>query len=324
MQILDHAIEEVRARYLGEKDYNNFKYGLKDADVPLWAIYALQEIGEILPEIDIYKKYGEHIRKTIECALNLNFDFLNLDKSGLIYAKIEGRPLTWMDGIVRGIPVTWRPGFIVEENALWYNTLRYYSELCKKNGNNEDAKKYSDIATHVKENFERVFWNEKGGYLYDYVDGDYRDDSIRPNQIIASSLRYSPLDTDKQKKIVDVVKRELLTPRGLRTLSPKSPNYEGVLEGNQAQRDIAAHQGSVFPWITAFFAEAYLKLHKQGGVAAIKKILDEFEEEMNNHCLGTVSECYNGNPPHNGKGAVSMAWNVAGIVKVIKLIEKYS
>jgi glycogen debranching enzyme len=150
------------------------------------------------------------------------------------------------------------------------------------------------------------------------------DDSIRPNQILAVSLAYSPLDLEKRKMVIDVVKKELLTPRGLRTLSPQSPKYQGVLEGTQKQRDLALHQGSVFPWLISFFVEGYLNVHKQGGLPYVKRILEGFEEEMGDHCLGTISECFNGNPPHIGKGAVSMAWNVGGVLRVIKLIEKYS
>ena len=323
MNIFDHSSEEVRKRF--PSDCNSTLYNtLKDADVPLWTFYTLQEIETLIPDIDIYEKYGKFLHDTIQYLLNLNCDFLRVDESGLIYAKIQGKPLTWMDAIVNGNPVTQRPGFAVEINALWYNALCYYAELCIKKNKKKEAKKYSELAQKVKESFEKVFWNEKGGYLYDYIDGNYKDDSIRPNQIIATALRYSPLDIDKQKSIVDVVKKELLTARGLRTLSPKSPKYEGILEGNQAQRDIAAHQGSVFPWITAFFAETFLKIYKKSGLSVVQKMLEEFDEEMDNHCLATISECYNGNPPHNGKGAVSMAWNVAGVIKIIKLIEKYS
>ena len=323
LKIFDQALEVTRYYFLTDCDDNYIKR-FRNVDNPLWACYTIQEIENMLPEIDIMEKYGNFLQDSFNYILNLNRDFLKIDETGLLYAKIEGKPLTWMDSVVNGEPVTWRPGYAVEVNALWYNALCYYSELCKRKNKNKEAKKYSELAQKVKESFEKIFWNEKGGYLYDYVDGDYKDDSIRPNQVIATALKYSPLDIDKRKMVLDTAEKWLLTPRGLRTLSPQSPKYEGVLEGNQASRDTARHQGSVFPWITAFFAEAYLSIHKQSGLPFIKKMLEVFEDEMPRHCLGTISECYNGNPPHIGKGAVSMAWNVAGALKVMKLIEKYS
>jgi len=323
LKIFDEALEVTRFHFLSNCD-ENYKKSLKNVDVPLWAFYTMQEIESMLPEIDILDKYGKYMQDAFQYIFNLKRDFLNVDESGLIYAKIDGKPLTWMDSVINGEPATWRPGFTVEVNALWYNALCYYSELCKKKKKNKEAKKYSDFAQKVKESFEKVFWNEKGDYLYDYVDGDYKDDSIRPNQVIATALKYSPLDIDKRKMVIDIAKKWLLTPSGLRTLSPQSPKFEGVLEGNLSQRDLARHRGSVFPWITAFFAEAYLSIHKQGGAPFIKKLIEEFDDAIRHQCLGTMSECYNGSPPHTGKGAVSMAWNVAGVLKIIKLIEKYS
>jgi glycogen debranching enzyme len=181
-----------------------------------------------------------------------------------------------------------------------------------------------ELAEKVRESFHAVFWNDELECLYDYVEDGNKDASIRPNQIFAVALPYSPLSIEERKAIVDVVKKELLTPRGLRTLSPQDPKYKGVYEGNPRHRDMALHQGTVFPWLAAFFADAYLEIHKQGGVSFIKRMVEDFEEEIGNHGIGTISECFNGNPSHEGKGAISMAWNVAGVLHVIKLIEKYS
>lgn len=323
LQILDQAIEEVRKVYFAETSFG-LKSNLKDIDVPLWMFFTIQEVERMFPEIDICQKYGKAMTEVIQYILRLKNDVIHLDDSGLIHAKYPGKPLTWMDAMVDGYPVTWRPGFTVEVNALWYNALCYYGNSCSKNKRNKEAKEAIDLATKVKTSFEATFWDDTDGYLYDFVDGDYADNSIRPNQILAVSLPYSPLDPEKRKLVIDVVKNELLTPRGLRTLSPQSPKYQGVLEGTQKERDLGLHQGSVFPWLVAFFAEGYLSIHKQGGLPFIKRILEGFEEEMGDHCLGSISECFNGNPPHIGKGAISMAWNVAGVLRIIKLIEKYS
>ena len=323
LQILDQAIEEVRRVYFADPAFD-LQSNLKDIDVPLWMFYTIQEIEKLFPETDICHKYGTAMTEVIQYIMRLNNNIVHLADSGLIYAKLPGKPLTWMDAIVDGFPVTWRPGYTVEVNALWYNALCYYSSACEKNQKSKEGKKVRELAEKVKTAFIETFWNEKDGYLYDFVDGDYADNSIRPNQILAVSLPYSPLDLEQRKQVIDVVKKELLTPRGLRTLSPQSPKYQGVLEGSQKQRDLAVHQGSVFPWLISFFVEGYLNIHKQGGLPYVKRILEGFEEEMGDHCLGSISECFNGNPPHAGKGAISMAWNVGGVLRIIKLIEKYS
>ncbi|GAO28020.1 glycogen debranching enzyme [Geofilum rubicundum JCM 15548] len=256
--------------------------------------------------------------------MRLKSGALCLHENGLLYAKVEGTPLTWMDAVVDGQPVTWRPGYAVEVNALWYNALCYYVTMCDKHKRHTEANRVKVLAEKVKQTFVETFWNEADGCLYDYVDGDYKDASIRPNQVLAASLTFSPLNVEQQKSVIDVLKKELLTPLGLRTLSPSDPKYQGVLEGSQRQRDLALHQGSVFPWLAAFFAEGYLNIHKRGGLPFIKKMVDDFEGEMGNHCLSTISECFNGNPPHVGKGAISMAWNVAAVIRIIHLTEKYN
>lgn len=323
LHILDQAIDEVRSVYLAGSEHE-LKYDLKDIDVPLWMFFTIQEVEKMFPEIDICHRYGKAMTEVIEYFMRLRDGVVRIDDSGLIYAKLAGKPLTWMDAMVDGYPVTWRPGYTVELNALWYNALCYFDSVCLRNNKKKQANGIHEMSDKVKASFEKTFWNEKDGYLYDFVDGDYIDDSIRPNQVLAVSLPYSPLDLGKRKQVIDVVKKELLTLKGLRTLSPQSPKYQGVLEGSQKQRDLALHQGSVFPWLAAFFVEGYLSIHKQGGLPFVKRILESSEEEIGDHCLGTISECYNGNPPHTAKGAISMAWNVGGVLRIIKLIEKYS
>lgn len=323
MQILDQAIEDIRRLYIARTD-SDLRSGIKDVDVPLWFFHTVQEIEKIYPDLDVCSRYGKVMVEIIQYIMRLSNGVVRLDDSGLIYARQERVPLTWMDAMVDGQPVNWRPGFTVEVNALWYNALAYYVDLCGKNRKHKEADDAKRLLEKVKESFLSLFWNARGGYLYDYVDGEFRDDSIRPNQVLAASLRYSPLDVEQQKMVLDVIKKELLTSVGLRTLSPSSPKYKGVLEGNQSQRDVALHQGSVFPWLAAFFAEGYLNIHKRGGIQFVKKMLEGFEEEMGHHCLSTISECFNGNPPHLGKGAVSMAWNVAAVIRIIKLIDKYN
>jgi predicted glycogen debranching enzyme len=318
--ILNHISGEIEKKYLS----SNKSLLNRDIDVPLWFFWTLKECASTCNDLDVWGKYSQVMKEVIDHYRSLNEPNMRMDDSGLLYAKKEGVPLTWMEAMAEGKPVTWRPGYTVELNALWYNALMYFATLAVDSGQEKIAEPYFRLAQNVREAFVNVFWNSKDGCLYDYVDGEERDASIRPNQIFAAAFPFSPLSQEERKAVVDVVKKELLTPRGLRTLSPQDPKYKGVFEGDQTQRDIALHQGTVFPWLAAFFADAYLDIHKQGGLSFVKRMLDGFEEEMGNHCIGTISECFNGNPPHIGKGAVSMAWNVAGVLHIIKLIEKYS
>ncbi|HBG87714.1 MAG TPA: glycogen debranching protein [Marinilabiliaceae bacterium] len=322
LSILDYAIEEIRRIYIAENNIG-LRPDAKDIDVPLWLFYTIQEIEHMFPEMDVCKKYSKVMIEIIQHYMRLKDGCVRITESGLLYAKVDGKPLTWMDAVVDGKPVTWRPGLAVEVNALWYNALCCFVEHCSKQAE-VDPGDIVELTEKVRESFVNTFWNEEGGYLFDYVDGEYRDAAIRPNQVLAASLRHSPLSTEQKKAVIDVLKKELLTPKGLRTLSPSDPQYKGVIEGPQSQRDVAKHQGSVFPWLSAFFADGYLSIHKRGGLPFIKNMIDDFEEEMGNHCISTISEYFNGTPPHVGKGAVSMAWNVAAVIKIINLIEKYN
>lgn len=318
--ILEYIAKEIEQKYL---DSNKTLLN-RDIDVPLWFFWTLNECQSNCNQEDLWSKYKSVMQAILDHYKSLSQTTMYMDDSGLLYAKKAGVPLTWMETIVDDEPVTWRPGFTVELNALWYNALMTFGEFAKNAGEEKIGTPYLELAEKVKKAFVPAFWNEESECLFDYVDGDYKDSSIRPNQLFAAALPYSPLTIEERKAIVDVVKKELLTPRGLRTLSPQDPKYKGVYEGSQRQRDAAMHQGTVYPWLTAFFANAYLDIHKQGGLSFVKRILEGFEEEMGNHCIGTISECFNGNPPHVGKGAVSMAWNVAGVLQIIYLIEKYS
>lgn len=309
-----------------EKKYISNNNGLlsRDIDVPLWFFWTVHQCRTNCSPPDIWKKYKKMMVAVLDHYRQMEGESLRMMDNGLLYAKKEGVPLTWMEAVVDGRPVTWRPGLTVELNALWYNALCFFVFLAKEAGEPEVGEPYARLAEKVKGSFVETFWNAEGECLFDYVDVDYRDASIRPNQLIAAALPYSPLDVEQRKNIVDVIKKELLTPRGIRTLSPQDVKYKGVYEGNQQQRDMALHQGTVYPWLASFFAEAYLNIHKQGGLSFVKRMLEDFEEEIGNHCVGSISECFNGNPPHVGKGAISMAWNVGGVLSIINLIEKYS
>jgi predicted glycogen debranching enzyme len=241
--------------------------------------------------------------------------------NGLIHADDGENPLTWMDAIVDGTLVTPRPGLVVEVNALWYNAVCQALQWAEKK-DKTFYKNWSHLPELIQNSFVDQFWDQDRGYLADYVNEDFRDFSVRPSQVIAVSVDYSPLTSEMKKSVLDVVQGELLTPRGLRSLSPKNEAYKGVYEGNQDKRNRAYHQGTVWPWFLEHYVKGVLDVHKKSGESQVKKIFDGFEDEMNVRGIGSISEIYDGNPPHYGRGAISQATGVAALLRINEMIER--
>ena len=215
-----------------------------------------------------------------------------------------------------------RTGYIVEFNALWYNALRFVADLVREGGDAIFADVLDAQAEVTGKSFVDVFRNEYG-YLLDYVDGNMMDWSVRPNMIFTVAFDYSPLDRAQKKQVLDIVTKELLTPKGIRSLSPKSGGYNPNYVGPQIQRDYAYHQGTAWPWLMGFYLEAYLRIYKMSGLSFVERQLISYDDEMTSHCVGSVPELFDGNPPFKGRGAVSFAMNVAEILRVLKLLSKY-
>jgi len=173
----------------------------------------------------------------------------------------------------------------------------------------------------LRESFIKTFWN--GNYLYDFVNGNYNDKEVRPNMIYAVGLPFSPLEKYQQKSIIDIVTKELLTPKGLRTISPKSGIYRPVYVGGQLERDRNYHNGPVWPFTFGAFVEAYLKIYKMSGKSFIERMMIGFEAEMKELCVGTLSELYDGNPPFKGHGGMSFAMNVGEVLRVMEILKEY-
>ena len=290
------------------------------SDAPLWFIRALQEYEKYDPDFDIWKKYGKAIKEVLETYRYGASGIIRMLDDGLIHAEDGDNPLTWMDAIHEGRLVTPRPGLVVEVNALWYNAVCQALQWAEKR-DKAFYKSWSHLPELIQESFVDQFWSQEKGYLADYVSGEFRDFSVRPSQVIAVSVDHSPLSSEMKKSILDVVQSELLTPRGLRSLSPKNEAYKGVYEGNQEKRNRAYHQGTVWPWFLEHFALGILEVHKKSGQSQVKKIFDGFEEEMSVRGIGSISEIYDGNPPHLGKGSISQATGVAALLRIKEMIE---
>jgi predicted glycogen debranching enzyme len=290
-------------------------------DAPLWFFWALQQY-EIQTGKSPWQSYGLAAKSVLDSYRNGTRFNIHMRENGLIYASAPGKALTWMDAVVNGVPVTPRAGYAVEINALWYNAVCYTLELAQKAGDRKFVKEYKELPELIKESFVSLFWNEKEGILADYVnDEEGMDMSLRPNMVIAVSLPHSMLTTEQMKRVLDKVSSELLTPRGLRTLSPRSEKYCGIYTGGQEARDSAYHQGTVWPWLLGPFCEGWLRVHGKSGVARVKSIVYGFEEVMTDHGVTTISEIYDGDPPYTSRGAISQAWSVSELLRILKLIE---
>jgi len=268
-------------------------------------------------------KYGKLIKKIMNFIIEGKHPNLKLEDNGLLSAQGRDKACTWMNSSANGRPIVPRTGFIVEFNALWYNALMFTARLAEQSGETELVEKLQKAAEKCKESFVSTFLNEYG-YLYDYVDGNMTEWSVRPNMIFAVALDYSPLDQKAQKSVLDICTRELLTPKGLRSLSPKSGGYNPMYVGPQAQRDYAYHMGTAWPWLGGFYLDACLKIYKRTRLSFVERQMVGYEDEMSQHCLGTISEVYDGNPPFKGRGAMSFAINVAELLRTLKLLEKYT
>ncbi len=298
-------------------------YELDKPDVMLWAIWAIQQYAKHADREKCYRKYGKLLRDIVRYILSNAHPNLKVRENGLLYSEGRNEAITWMNSTAGGHPVVPRTGYIVEFNALWYNALKFCASMAADFDNGEEAEKLEKHAAQCGKAFLDVFVNEFG-YLFDYVADEVGQDwSVRPNMIFAVALDYSPLSQQQQKSVLDVCTRELLTPKGLRSLSPKSGGYNPMYVGPQTQRDYAYHQGTAWPWLGGFYMEACLKIFKRTRLSFIERQMVGYEDEMLNHCLGTIPELFDGNPPFHGRGAISFAVNVAGVLRTLELLEKY-
>lgn len=290
-------------------------------DAPLWFFWSLQQYHENGGS-DCFERYGKHARSVIEAYKNGTAFNICMRDNGLIYADAPGKSLTWMDAVVGGVPVTQRKGYAVEINALWYNAVCFALEIAKTGRDRKFIKEFGHLPELIKKSFIELFWDEKRGYLADYVnDEEGKNLFVRPNMIIAVSLPYTALIKEQMKRVLDIADKELVTPRGLRTLSPGNELYKGNYFGNQEQRDKAYHQGTVWPWLLGPFCEGWLKVYGKQGVSKVRNLIYGLEQVMGEHGISTLSEIHDGDPPHAPRGAISQAWSVGEVLRIIDLLE---
>jgi predicted glycogen debranching enzyme len=288
-------------------------------DATLWYFEAIRQYYQATGDMDLLRELYPVLVDIVEwhrrgTRYNIHVD--NTD--GLLFAGEEGMQLTWMDAKVQDWVVTPRTGKPVEINALWYNTLRVMEDFAAQLG--EDPAPYGVMAEQAKTGFAR-FWNAEMGYCYDVLDtpDGTPDLSLRPNQLIAISLPYSPLTAEQQRSALDACARHLLCDHGLRSLSPDDKAFVGQYGGDVRKRDGAYHQGTVWSWLIGPFVSAHLRVY--GDMAQARSYLAPMLQQMVDHGVGTISEIYDGDAPFTPRGCIAQAWGVAEVLRAWQMTE---
>lgn len=318
-EVLDTMLKDRKGMFFPFWENTDAKATYEAMDAPLWFIWALQNyLVRTGDKSAIWKAYGKHVREILEAYRDGSAYNIKMQPNGLISGGAEGKALTWMNAFVKGKPVTPRSGMPVEINALWYNAVSFALEIAgpRSTEGKKVIAEWKGLPEKIRQSFMDTFWDADKGYLADVVSGDNQDWSMRPNQIIALSLPYSPVDAHAAQRVLDKVENELLTPRGLRSLTPKDERYRGKFFGNLDQRNLSFHQGMVWPWLGGHFVEASLKIRGRDGLAQAYQLYEGFEDVMQESGLSTISEIYEGDPPHKAAGAISQAWNVAELIRM--------
>jgi predicted glycogen debranching enzyme len=294
-------------------------------DATLWFFEAVREYVEHTGDL-------EFVRTGLYAALTsiMQWHFrgtrygIHADDDGLLACGAPGVQLTWMDAKIGDWVVTPRRGKPVEIQALWHNALKIMETFACEFGRAATAARYAAQAAMVADSFNAKFWNSAGAYLYDVIDDDERDASIRPNQIFAIRLPHALLSPERATSVVNLVERELLTTYGLRTLSPSNPQYHPRYEGDPRARDSAYHQGTVWPWLLGPFITAYLKVHgrTRESLLKVRTWLDNFHAHLREAGLGQISEVFSAEPPHRAGGCIAQAWSVAELLRVAREVQE--
>jgi predicted glycogen debranching enzyme len=291
------------------------------ADATLWFFEAIRAYAKKTGDYAlVQERLYEKLVEIIDWHIRGTRYHIHVDTDGLLFAGESSVQLTWMDAKIGDWVVTPRTGKAVEIQALWYNALCIMTDLASRFGDAEGRSTYKSMAEIAKESFGTQFWNSEQHCLFDVINGDELDRSIRPNQIFAVSLPYSILTDDRARKVVEKVEAELLTPVGIRSLSPNDPRYVTSYIGSPFDRDASYHQGTVWAWLIGPFIDAYRKTHpdRASSEKRIDEIIKGFQEHLTEAMIGQISEIFDADSPHNPRGCVAQAWSVAELLRVFE------
>ena len=317
--------EEILDNLIADEQERLFRRTTQ-VEAPLLMAAVLQSYIDFgADEKAVWKKYGIIVRGIIESYLPGERAEVSMQPNGLLWAQKDGVALSWMNAYADGRPVTERAGYQVETNAFWYNAICFAIEMESKYGakRSQFVARWSSIRDLIRQNYQPMFWNAQRGCLADYVDNYGQNLDIRPNQIYAIALKYSPVDEELAPSILRVFDNELVTTRGLRTLSPRDPKYKGVYEGTQIERDLAYHQGCNHPFLLAPYIEMCFKVKGPSFWKRAEWLVEGFWADLSKHGVGAFSEIYDGDPPHEANGAISSALSTAALLAVDFIINTY-
>ncbi len=285
-------------------------------DATLWFFQAIYQYYQYTGDLSLIRRLLPVLKEIIAWHQKGTRFQIHVDNDGLLYAGQEGVQLTWMDAKVGDWVVTPRTGKAVEINALWYNAIRITATLLKETGHDEESDIYHQKAIWIKARFLQLFWNAEQQYLYDYVAGEEKNQQIRPNAVYALSLPFPLLEETNAELVLQRITKDLLTPRGLRSLAADDPQYIAVYGGSPRERDGAYHQGTVWSFLLGPYLEALIKVKGEEGKAEAMPVLHQFLEHLQEGCIGTVSEIFDAAPPHAARGCVAQAWGVGEVLRV--------
>ncbi len=323
-EICHKVIGDMLSRLSGPLFPESYKHQqpvYDSAETSLWFFRAVQLCFAKSPKRKLWEDYGRPMKQILEGYASGTENGIRMDENALLFIDPTTPGLSWMNAVSDQHHHTPRYGYLVEVNALWYNAISFALDLAKAAGDDEFVNRWKELSRKIRDTFMPKFWYEEGGFLADFVYEDKMDISIRPNQIIAASMPFSPLSEMECKQVLDLAVKRLLTPRGLRSLSPEDSRYKGRYMGDAYARDAALHQGSVWVWLLGPFADAWFKVYGSDGVEFIRKHYEGFEETLTEAGIGTISEIFDGDPPHHPAGAISYAASVAELLRIGNMIE---
>jgi predicted glycogen debranching enzyme len=324
---------DTMTREMKDGLFPNMGEAYNSVDAPLWFFWTLQQLEEHVGTEKIWADYGGKMKDVLAAYKRGIGGVIEVRDNGLVWAGHPNLAMTWMDAVVDGRPVTGREGYQVEINALWYNAVCWTLELAREHDDKAFVGEWEAMPEIIKSSFVETFWSDEKCYLADYVNPAEqcegalwecggRNFFVRPNQVMACSMRYKMLSEEQQLGVLGAVKRHLLTPKGLRTLSPQNPLYQGRCEGDQPTRDRAYHQGTVWPWLLEHYVRACFYISGEKFLPVAEEILAGFEEDIDSYGIGSIAEIYDGNPPHTQRGAISQAWSVGAVLRINEMIER--
>ena len=294
-------------------------------EAPLYMASTLQQyIDWGADPAKVWKKYGNTVKMIIESYLPGRRKEVAMHPNGLLWAEMDGVALSWMNTYVNGRAVTERAGYQIETNSFWYNSICFALEMEKKYGlkNGAFVKRWAPLSETVRSSFRDIFWDDDARRLADFVNASGRNMDVRPNQLSAIWVKYSPLEEEIAPEVLRVIDNELITSRGIRSLSPRDSKYKGVYEGSQIERDLAYYQGCAHPFLLAPYIEMAFKVKGASFKKKAEWLVEGFWADLSKHGVGAFSELYDGDPPHEPHGAISSALSTAALLTVYAIIEK--